>query len=268
MINILIPSMNRAAQLDLTLTTLKKYFKEWKDQTYSIIYKAGNTEYKRGYELLKKYHPELCFQWIPESNFCQDTRNAFNNTIREYTAFLVDDDVFVDYMTLDSPEVKAFMRNPTILCVSPRIAPYVNFCYTQNAPQPPPAHFYEERSWEWNGLFGDWGYPMSIAAFHIFRTLDLAKAINNVYFPAPNYLEGVCLDPNRPNRPLMICFETSKCITATNNRVQSVNTNRNENTNPLDKTNEVFLSGKRLDPDANHQTKLNMCHGPLKLVFK
>ncbi len=261
MLNILVFSKDRACQLDLTLTTYKKYFKEWKQQKLSIIYKYSSPFYQAGYDLVKKLHPE--FTWVVESNFQRDTINAFNMGGRPYTSLLVDDDVFVDNFSLADPEIQLFFNNKNILCVSPRLAPYVNYCYTQNQPQPQPI-FNADRTWNWNGAIHDWGYPMSIASFHIFRTEDISRQINTINYVSPSYLEGVCLAPNPPlNRPLMICYEQAKCICSTNNRVQNANNNRTENNAPLDVLNTLFISGKRLNPDKNHQYKLNMCHGPL-----
>jgi hypothetical protein len=267
MLNVIIFSKDRSCQLDLTLSTLKKYFKEWAGQTYTIIYKFSNQFYKQGYDLVKQYHLESCFRWVVETNFCQNTRDAFNNTTEQFISFLVDDDVFIDEFSLHDREVQDFINNPNILCISPRMAPYINYCYTQNAPQPQP-QFNSDRTWEWSKGMHDWGYPMSIASFHIFRKNDLSKAMNTVYFPSPNHLEGTCLDANRPNKPLMICYENAKAICSTINRVQTVNGNKSDNTHSLADLNLIFLTGKRLSPDANHQLKLNMAHGPVKIEWK
>jgi len=263
MINVIIFSKDRAAQLDLTLSTLKKYFMGWKDQQYTIIYKYSNDFFRIGYERCKALHPE--FKWIFETNFRQDTIAAYNSHGgRPLTTFIVDDDVFINHFTLDSPEVRAFLVNPDIYCVSPRLAPYVNFCFTENRSQPQP-QFNADRSWNWKGLSGDWGYPPSIASFQIFRTASLAY-LNNMNFRGPNSLEGgMC--GNMPSENLMICFENQKCICSTNNKVQTENGNHHSNTDPLDYLNAEFLKNRRLSTEVNHGIVYNMCHGPLKYVW-
>lgn len=262
-INIICWSKDRACQLDLTLSTFKKYFKEWKDQQVNIIYTYSNEFHKKGYDRVKELHPE--FSWIKERNFKNDTVIAFNSFL-PYTSFIVDDDVFIDYFSIEDPEFQEFFKNEDIACVSPRMAPYVNFCYTQNQPQPPPA-FNEKRMWSWKNAIHDWGYPFSVACLHIFRTKDLTF-LNHMFFKGPNSLEGgICSEfPQKATQ--MICFNHSKCICSTNNKVQTENGNRHDNLNPLDDLNSNFINGKRLCPDINHQYVLNMAHGPLKYEWR
>ena len=274
MINTIAWSKDRACQLDLTLTTYKKYFIDWKEQFLSIIYTSSSERYNQGYEIVKARHPE--FNWVKETNFRQDTINCFNNYRRPYTSFFVDDDVFIDYFSTKSDEFKIFQNDPNIICVSPRIAPYVNFCYTIPLESPPPQFLpqYNKRVWNWKlgHLRGDWCYPSSVACHHIFRSEDLEYPINNIPFKFANSFEGNCLLGHIDNtiglkRPLMVCFETSKCICSENNRVQNENQNRNENSHPISHLNDILLQGKRLCPDANHQMKSNACHSSVQIKW-
>lgn len=271
MINTILWSKDRACQLDLTLTTYKKYFKEWADQSVSIIYTHSNEAYGRGYEIVKKLHPE--FNWVRETNFRLDTINIFNDKKRDYTAFLVDDDVFVDYFSLNSVEFNTFQQDPNIICLSPRMAPYVTYCYPASIPCTPSpflSQYAGKKVWEWkNGTpNSDWSYPWSVACHHIFRSVDLQHAINNIPFRAPNSFEGNCLLGHIGDRPYMISYDTAKCICSTNNKIQMENMNRNENSHPVEFLNANFLAGKRLCPDINHQRILNACHGPLDYKWR
>jgi hypothetical protein len=245
--------------LDLTLSSLKKYFKEWADQKYTIIYKHSNEFFKAGYDRCKELHPE--FNWVLETNFRQNTIDAFNANGQPYTTFLVDDDIFINHFSIDTPEFKTFESNPNIYCLSPRLAPYINYCYTEKKPQPAP-QFNADRTWNWKGLVGDWGYPPSIASFQIFRTARL-QYLNGIHFRSPNYLEGgMC--GNMPSEDLMICFETQKCICSTGNKVQVDNANHHDNTHSVEELNMGFVNGKRLSTEANDGLRYNMCHGPLR----
>lgn len=264
MINIVIWSKDRAAQLDLTLQTLKKYFVEWKGQSVSIICKYSNDFYKQGYAKVKALHPE--FNFIEESNFRTDTLNAIFNTKKEYVAFLVDDDIFIDTLTLESPEFKEFDNNPLIATLSCRMAPYIDFCYTQNKPAKKPV-LNEKRIWDWHSdCSGDWNYPWSVAAFHIFRKMDLVP-LQNMNFRATNSFEGTFCNIPFSGRHQMICFEHAKAFTGANNRVQIENNNRTENTDPVDMLNRIFLAGKRLSDEANHYIISNACHGKVEYVW-
>jgi len=263
MITVICWSKDRAAQLDLTLSTYKKYFKEWKEQTLNIIYTYSNDFYKQGYDLIKQYHPE--FNWILETNFKNDTLKCLNSD-KLLTSFIVDDDVFIDYFSMENNEIKEFLNNDTITCVSPRLGLHINFCYTQNKPQPQP-QLDEKRMWNWTkNCVHDWNYPSSVASFHLFRTRDILF-LNNTSFRAPNSLESEFNNYYPRNKEFMICFENAKCFCSAPNRVQTENNNLCLNTYSIDFLNKEFLNNKRLSPDINHNMKINMCHGPIKLIF-
>jgi hypothetical protein len=268
-LDVLIFSKDRAAQLDLTLSSMKNHFVDWRDYRFHVLFTYSNEMHKLSYDRVMSLHPE--FKWTKETHFRNDTIRIFNSFVGPYVSFLVDDDVFIDNMSLDCPEFKRFSSDPSIAVLSPRIAPYVNYCYTARIGTPPPAIF-NGSPWVWNwkdsALQGDWNYPMSIASLHIFRKEDLIQPINNVLFRAPNSFEGNCLAPNPPHhRPNMICFDRCKVICGTNNRVQTENANYHENSHTPDGLCHGFLSGKRLNPTINDGIIVPMCHGPVKLEF-
>lgn len=263
MIEILCWSKDRACQLDLTLSSFKKYFKEWDKQSVNIIYTYSNESYKQGYDKVIALHPE--FNWILETNLRSNTLNVINKTNHKYISFFVDDDVFVDYFSVEDSQFIEFFNNPDITCISPRMAPYINFCYTQNQPQSQPI-YNDKLMWEWKTAIHDHGYPWSVACMHVFRIENILPIIN-FNFRAPNSLEGaMCSLPLQGN--YMICYPHAKAITSSNNRVQTENANRHSNLNSLEDLNTEFINGKRLSIDANHQFTLNMAHGPLKYEWR
>ena len=261
-------SKDRACQLDLTLSTYKKHFKEWKDNKLTILYTHSNASYENGYKKLMQLHPE--FAWVKESNFHDDTVSIFNLIEAPLVSFLVDDDVFINDVSLSERGINALIKNTNILCVASRMNRDINYCYTANIQTPPPTSFYQEGSWEWNvsSLAGDWCYPMSIASFHIFRRSDLIRAINTAPFRAPNSFEGTCLAPNAPKKPLMILLDNQKCICGVNNRVQTENSNRHENSHSIESLNNMFLSGNRLSDTVNDGKMFKQAHAPLEYVWE
>lgn len=270
MINTIAWSKNRACQLDLTLSTYKKYFNDWQSQILSIIYTSTNPQFEQGYEIVKRLHPE--FNWVRETNFREDTIRCFDKFKRPYTTFMVDDDVFIDFFSTKSDEFKIFANDPGVMCVAPRLAPYVTYCYPATEDSPPPQFLpnYEKKVWNWQlpHLRGDWCYPWSVSGHQIFKTEDLETPIHNIPFRFANTFEGVCLYGNMGrSRPNMVCFETAKVICGVNNKVQIEAANRHENTDPVELLNMLLLQGKRLCPNANHQTRHNSCHGIVKLKF-
>lgn len=264
MISTILWSKDRAAQLDLTLSSYKIYFKEWQDQKLNIIYTSSNSFFEQGYNRVKVLHPE--FNWIRESNFRQDTLNCYNNSTEKYIAYLVDDDVFFDYMSVNDETFKEFQNSDDVICLSPRLAPYINFCYTQNQPQPPP-EFVSKNKWNWTKGVHDWGYPVSVASFHIFRKEDMSF-INSMSFGKANTFEGNMNMGNLMHRPYMLCYDHAKCLCSSINKIQQENANRHENSAPIDQLNLTFVMGKRLSVEANNYATINMCHGPIKVEWR
>jgi hypothetical protein len=270
MIDVVIFSKDRAAQLDMMLSGLKHYFANWSTQKYTVLFTHSNDLHKLAYDRVKSLHQEKCFTWVKESNFYNDTKNIFNSGKNPLVSFLVDDDVFIDHFSLDSYEFKTFMDNSQIACLSPRIAPYTTYCYTARISTPPPKIFIGDTIWNWKDpeLAGDWNYPMSIASFHIFRREDLVGPINTVPFRGPNSFEGTCLAPNPPHhRQLMMSYKRCKIICGVNNRVQVENNNFHEGTDDISILAKELLLGKRFNPKANNLLVSNACHGPVKLQY-
>lgn len=265
MINVILWSKDRAAQLDLTLQTYKKYFKEWNSQTTQIIYKCSNDFYKNGYDIVRYLHPE--FNFIEEKDFRSDTINTIFSSKQEYVSFLVDDDVFIDDFTLESQEFKEFDNNPLIATLSCRMGKNVNFCYTQNLPATQPA-INSKNMWRWrDNCSGDWCYPWSVAAFHIFRKSDLLP-LSHIPFRATNTFEAALCNIPFSARDWMICYDTPKVFTGANNRVQIENLNRTENCDSIETLNREFLAGQRLDVNANYKLRSNACHGKVNYIWR
>jgi hypothetical protein len=173
---------------------------------------------------------------------------------------MVDDDMFIDALDLDSPEIALLQNDRRILCLSCRMSPRMDVFFMKNRPQQVP-RFGPGRTWKWKGLKGDWGYPMSAGGMHIFRTPDLVDAVVGCEYSSPNTFEDHALLERPPARPLMVCFEEAKVFCAAVNKVQTLNENRHSNSFPLAVLNETFLSGKRLSPHTHHQWRSRSPHG-------
>ena len=265
MINIIIFSKDRACQLDLLLSSMKRHFKEWRDQNVSVLYTASALEFETGYRKVVELHPEPLY--VREADFKTDLVRMFLERRRDYTSFLVDDDMFIDHLTLDSPEFGALRRSPKILCLSCRMAPGMDFFYMKQIEVPQP-RFRADRTWRWKRVRGDWGYPMSAGGMHIFRSSDLERAVVESEYHNPNTFEDWALLPNAPRRPFMICFERAKVFCVAVNRVQTVNQNRHANTYPVEVLNSEFLAGRRLSSQAFQGLKTRSPHGELTYVWE
>jgi hypothetical protein len=222
MINIVIFSKDRACQLELFIRSMKIFFIEHMLCKVFILYTYSNEEFKKGYDRTISYHPE--FKYVPEdgSGFKKQLIEILDASVHA-TMFLVDDIVFKDYFFIRSPEMRTFMSRDDIACLSLRMCPRINYCYTEKRLTPPPV-ISNEGIWNWVGQPGDWGYPNSLDSC-VYKTSQIIDLIRSMNYWNPNTFEGSWANHPPLNRPYMICFKESKIINNPANRVQTANNN-------------------------------------------
>jgi hypothetical protein len=242
--NIVIFSKDRPAQLDLFLRSMKRFYPEWGlSREIHVLYTYSAEYYGSGYVKVITMHPDISYVYENPNGFKTDLLNLITRE-NPLTVFFVDDNVFKDNFILKSEEMKIFLRREDIICLSLRLYPKINYCYTMNIPVQLPSFVEEKNMWRWGDATpGDWSYPMSLDG-HIFKTDDIFSLLIQLDYTNPNTLEGQ-LACHPVNLPYMICYENSKIINIPANKVQSENTNRHGNISSFD-LNEKFLSGYRL----------------------
>ncbi|WP_434687167.1 glycosyltransferase [Pseudanabaena minima] len=269
MLNIIIFSKNRSCQLELLLRSLKIYLQDWQLYSVNIIFSYTNREYEQGYEIVKKQFPS--FNYFPESqdqfvadSFKQLVLECFKND-HPYTMFLVDDLVFKSPVNLADNTFQTFINDSNILCLSLRLSPDIEYCYTSNIFSPPPP-FDTNLVWDWQKQpkNSDWGYPMSLDG-HIFRTLEIYDLIeSNRSFNNPNTLETqLALRPISAHQ--MICYAESKIVNIPANKVQNIYSNRHAQMSDLNDLNQHFLNGYRLSLKPILETKNISVHQEIPL---
>jgi hypothetical protein len=249
MLNLVVYSKDRPAQLELLLRSLKRFWDGWEAISLSVVYTHSSDEFARGYERVRSLHPEpsyACELDYPRT-FKQLTLGVVDGG-NELTAFLVDDDVFRRPFSLRAPEVEALLRDPSLACVALRLAPGIDYTYALDRVTPPPA-LAADRSWAWAEGDGYWDYPMSLDG-HIFRTAELLPLLAALDYSNPNSLESeLALRPLAA--PRGICPAEAVVVNIPANRVQDAFPNRCGDI-PPGPLNARFLAGERiaLDPIA------------------
>ncbi len=284
MIQFIIFSKDRAAQLELLLHSMKEQFGEWKDFPISVIYKASDSEFEKGYEVVKKLYPEVEFvreimnhesrilnlvnkHLLKTSDFKKLTLSSVSSENTKYLAFLVDDIFIKDKFSVESPEFKELENNKEILCLSLRMSPHINYSYANDQNLKVPEFEGDLNIWKWAGQDGDWAYPMSVDG-HIFRREDIVPILEKIYFNNPNLLESMLTryrDQFEDRK--MICFEKSILVNNPTNIVQTAWKNRSGSTSPKE-INEIFLEGKRLKYSHLIGVENNSPHVEFPLVWE
>ncbi len=277
MINIVIFSRDRAAQLELLLRSFKRFFLDWNQANVTVIYKVtgGGTKENplyQGYKLCEQLHPE--FNYLPEDmceSFKQATLNAVN-VENPLTMFLVDDIVFKSPMSLSDEEFAVtFAGDPNVLCLSLRLYEGINYCYPIGKSVSVPSSVLSgENTWNWVGQEGDWGYPLSLDG-HVFTTETIRPFLENLEYKNPNTLEA-SMSINTElvqNAPLMACYRAnSKLLNVPANRVQDTFNNRVGNLVTVEELNEKFLSKQRISLEPFIECKNNAPHVELSYAFE
>ena len=246
--NVIIFSKDRAAQLDLLLRSMPDEFRV----VCEVIAKYSNPIFYDGY---MKHDPESWFCF--ESDFKTDLRESLA-WYDPLTMFLTDDDIFINPL----PEIPELPDN--VACLSLRLNPRMNYCYTLNRKQTPPK-MQPGNIWNWRLADADYGYPMSLDG-HIFRTADILPLLENLDYHDPNSLEAA-LARNPINRPMMMCFDKSVIVNNPINRVQDTIKNRYGNVS-AEWINEQYLAGRRIKLEPFIGIEPNACHVELPIEWE
>ena len=261
MLNIIVFSKDRACQLELFLRSMKIYFNEFYDHKINILYTYSSDKFKEGYERLFTIHNDSNINYIKETQDFKRHVILLLDQNNPYTVFFVDDIVFKNPFTLKSKQFKLFTLNDEILTLSLRLSSYLTYCYAARIRITPP-NFDSNFSFKWQGLPGDYGYPMSLDG-HFFRTNEFAAITKVLTFNNPNSYESI-LASYPINRLKMICFEDSIVMNNPINKVQNWNNNVHGNIS-ADFLNENFLEGNIIDLEDFKGLKNKSCHQEIEI---
>lgn len=254
MIDCLIFSKNRAAQLDLLLRSIQKNFSEINSNNISILFKYTNNEFAQGYDkLIRKFAQ---YTWITEQNFQTDTRSIVQSFTQPLSVVFVDDEVVVnDFKILSS--IKILYDVLAIYGISLQMHDSINFSYSANKSSPPPksyitfSKYAELIGWNWAEFnqFVEHGYPSRINST-IYRTQFLQRWVSSLKFKNANDLEGQ-LNLNRATfQPILACFKNPKTILTASNLVQTgFNRFIDSPETKIEFLNDKFLNGYILNLD-------------------
>ena len=242
MLNIIIFSKDRAAQLDLLIRSIKKFWNNWECFSFNVLYTYSNEEYKKGYDITFSRHPE--FNFILEKSFKSQLCDIIRSD-KPYTVFFVDDNVFKEPFEINCQEFVKFTEYEEILSFTLRLGKNTTRCYTQKRESLPPDFISQDIClWNWVEACGpEWHYPMSVDG-GFFRTEEIKNLAVGLEYQNPNTFEGT-LANNPINRPLMVCPSRSVIFNVPANKVQTANGNECGDI-PANYLNDMYLQGKRL----------------------
>lgn len=263
MINSIIFSKDRAAQLDLLFNSIEKNAKNV--FSIKVIYTTSNPEFEKGYEKLIEKYPEA--KWIRETNFREQTLQAIIDTDSDYTCFFTDDDII--YRPINEKDITSKLEEDNnAFCFSIRLGLNVNVCYTMRCDNVIKPDFEDDKfiRWDWTVHYMDFGYPLSVDG-HVFRTKEIHKLSKKINFFNPNSYEGGLQMFNNFPRKNMWSYKESSLVNSPSNIVQNTSPNRKGETHGVStkELNDAFLSGRIIELDKIDFSNIVGCHQELEL---
>lgn len=237
-ISVIVFSKDRPLQLQAYLESLLYYSSIEKKSIY-VLYKTTNISYQN---LIDQY---LEVNWIPEKEFYSDLIATINQA-GDFILWGCDDVFFKSFFNAEVC-VNSLNQNPNIFAFSLRIGKNI---------QPYPELIDRDKYFlcDWTSTQESyWCYPWEVSA-SIYRKkdiLDLIKIYNNII--NPNYFEGDIaqyLAINKDySKKYIACFDISKSLTLTINRVQDTYLNWFDDTlnSDIESLYKYFLEGYKLN---------------------
>lgn len=260
MLSTIVFSKDRPLQLQAYIESLL-HFSQISENSLYIIYKESkNISY---WDLIRLF-PKA--KWIEEDNFYETLRQVIENSSK-YILWGCDD---VYYKSLFEPRIciEALETDPSLFGFSLKLGRNIK-------PHPQLSKKNGYLLWDWTQAniphvhypweIGDWGYPWEISA-SIYRKEDIVKFLSlNTRADNPNYFEGELASYFKEHKRNVLrrnfaCFEDSKCLTLTVNRVQNTHPNRfwGDSKTDINKLYQSFKHNEKI-----HWIKHQNCNNPI-----
>jgi hypothetical protein len=267
-VNILIFSTNKAMQLEACIRSIKDNYKDFQKSLVTVLYRATNKSFARGYDIVKEYHPDVNF--VQETDFrIQVLENLYSNFAQNnsYSMFLADDDLFISSFSLKDRPFDLFnSAKDKVASLSLRLYKKIDKHHKCDTKQIPPSTFSRGHAWKWSmSSPGDWSYPMSING-NIYCSSFIRHVCSHINFHNSNTLEAN-LSLVRPLPETMLCYpERSKLV---NNPIAISHAMHNifEKTETIEDLNTMLIDGNIIDFWPVQNIPNNMVHYPFSYSF-
>lgn len=272
MINCLVFSKDRPAQLELLLRSIEENFKDL--DNVHILYKHTSNDFKLGYDKVMSLHPNKMFQFIEESEFVSSVCTIVRKFNHPYVLVLVDDEVVIrDYSIISS---LSFPFNADYHGISLRLHPKITHTYTTNTPTSTSFVNHESKPdllcWEWRdkSFLCEFGYIGNINSC-VYNTTYFKNCLSFLDYKNVNSLEEAMFHASANYGRYLSCFSTAKTISIANNKTQTeIPTNKcsSKEENTLENLNKKFLDGYRISTSNIYNYESNMATIELDYIWE
>lgn len=266
MLDLIGVSKDRPCQLDALLRSIEKHCKI--PHTVNITYRYTEDQYREGYEIVKKAHPNVRFKL--RGDLKEDFQHFFDTTSNPYVGFTVDDIIWKH--DFDEAFALEMMDQENALCLCLRLGSHTNHCYPVNqysgVPRliPVKDNLYKY-DWTADDARHDFKFNMILDTSCYRRSEYLPYFKTLAPYSNPNEFEGMMYAGPCSNRPYTLVFDQAKLLNCVINRTQTVIDNRFSNIHDVKYLNEIFLQGYRIDIDPIRSINNNSCHYEVEMKF-
>lgn len=265
--DIIIYSKDRACQVDLLLKSIDKFVKHV--GKIVILYDYSNEQFAEAYWKLKdcimiRQTPEIFKRELIHST-------CFTNHSK-YVMPLCDDDVFINPCDVSTIDIEN-----DVVGINLRYSPNVNISYHDGNFIPNPVfESLADDVLKWNWTLNNprycWGYPYQAGSV-VYDYEFFQQMVNLLSYHLPSTLE-TAMNYNKFvfNKPFLKCFNKSKLINVSINRIDNTYSNRagREFSYSAEHLNDMFLQGKSINLDqvvktCNEQNSCDFIELPLEL---
>lgn len=258
-IDILIPSKNRPAQLDLLLRSIKKYFHNV--GRIFIIIKATKPDFVKGYRV-KDYYEDYDMNILPihEDEFAREYKSVLMSMTSKYYLGISDDCVFIDDCNIPD----GFELENDEIALSLRLSNRNTYCQPGQFDMIPPEFTEVYRPseniiiWEWAKTGrGDYQYTASPDS-QVYNRNYFIQQVQKSGMKSLRDLE-IFMDNNRPtDKPYMLSFKDCKLVSIAANTVWEADWTLPNMGVSTESMNEKWLAGYQIklpeikDPKSCH----------------
>lgn len=277
MITVIIPSFDRASQLDCFLRSIEKHW-DISQLSIHVLYKYSNEEFKAGYDQLRfinRKHPNIAF-W-QERNFGED----FTALIPEYdlTMLATDDCVFFRKFVLTENDLVDHFVSGDVHAFSLRLGEntivqdYVTYEQQDELFKYGGEKHIDFLKWNFkrHNPYSNYGYAYSLD-MTIYKSWELLSAIRTLTFESPRALEHQLnakplFRSSIPN--FMLSLPASVGFVNTVNCVQPNGPPAGTKyAYSVQELNKNFLAGRRISLSSFDHLVIISCHEEIPLSFE
>lgn len=280
-ISAILPSKDRACQLELLLRSIHVNCPHDLFNNIFVLYKASNNDFEKAYQILQDKIEEIfsndtIVQFCPEHNFMDDFRFTLGCICQddEFVCGLVDDLVIYSPIKISKEELQSGFDDD-VLCYSLRLGynTIVQNYADGSLQRPLQAEKISENiiKWNWKNRFAmeNYGYPISLDG-HIYRSIELLHLSTIKPFTCLRQWEGELATQVRhlTTRNSMLASPSSSLISIANNCVQNPPMIAGLHY-PFDPAvlNKMFLDGFIIDLKSITKRSFNSSHIELPFQF-